>query len=199
MKPFIIATALACSFCSSVSTTKPPSSFASAAALPDFAVYYPNVQKIKQPDSMSCWAAALTMLYSHKLNRNDLAIEPVLKPLGDTYVTIFRNGSGIQPGQERALYRAAGLTVIQGQNPTISYWKDLLQRRGPLSVTVDAVPGKGYIHALVITGLEGDGSPAKTDVTYIDPANGVEITKSFPAFLQLYEGSANWPLQIIYW
>lgn len=46
----------------------------------DFFVYYPKVQKVTQPDNMSCWAAALTMLYSHKLNQTNLKIIDVLTP-----------------------------------------------------------------------------------------------------------------------
>ncbi|RYG54665.1 MAG: hypothetical protein EOO01_00855 [Chitinophagaceae bacterium] len=200
MKLIIILFASVCACCSSVTQREPVTASLKLVTLPaDFTIYYPAVQKIKQPDGMSCWAAALTMLYSYKWSRMNLDIAATLKPLGDIYVTIFQNGSGIKPAQEAALYRAAGLTVIQGQNPTIAYWKDLLQRRGPLSITVDADPGKGFIHALVITGLKGDGSPGKTEVTYIDPASGVEESKPFTEFIKLYEGAANWPLQIIHW
>lgn len=200
MKSFIFLIVSVYAFCSTAAPKEPIAFLRKEKSLhADFNIYYPALQKIKQPDSMSCWAAALTMLYSYKWNRMNLDIAATLKPLGEVYLTIFQNGSGIKPAQEIALYRAAGLKVIQGRNPTIDYWKDLLQKQGPLSITVDADPGKGYIHALVITGLKGDGSPGKTEVTYIDPASGIEADITFMEFIKLYEGSANWPLQIIHW
>jgi hypothetical protein len=165
----------------------------------DFNVYYPNVQKIRQPDDMSCWAAAVTMLYSYKMNDNNLKIETVLKSIDEEYVTIFKSGDGISSTKEEALYKKIPLKVIKGLNPSIALWKDILEKKGPLSVTVDADPGKKLIHALVITGLKGDGTPAKTRIIYIDPADGTEYEKNFVDFLKLYEGSASWPLQIIHW
>lgn len=170
--------------------------------VPAVNIYHP-VQKIQQPDSMSCWAAALTMLYSHRLQRFDLQIRNILAPLGSEYVNIFTSNSGITPAQESALYQKAGLKVIHGQNPSIPAWKALLESKGPLSVTVDADidPRQERFapHALLVNGLSGDLSPAGTSITYVDPANGVERSVSFADFLHLYEGSASWPLQIIHW
>ena len=101
--------------------------------------------------------------------------------------------------EEKELYKKAGLNVIQGQNPTIQAWGKLLREHGPLSITVDSEPPQGTIHALVVIGLKGDGSASGTKVTYIEPANGGTFSVLFKKFLTLYEGSSNWPLQIIYW
>ncbi|HMI03980.1 MAG TPA: papain-like cysteine protease family protein [Pedobacter sp.] len=158
------------------------------------------VQPIKQPKKWACWATALTMLYSWK-NQLSISIQDVINLYGEPYKTTFADSAtrGISASEEENLYQAAALTVIKGLNPGIPAWYDLLEKYGPLSITVDADPPTGTIHALVITGMKGDGTPANTNVTYIDPADGLSHTIKFTTFLTLYEGSASWPLQIIHY
>ena len=156
-----------------------------------------NVTPIAQPSEMSCWATAATMILNWKLGIQ-FKIKEVVARAGDKFIAIYDANKGISPTDEDAFYRALGLTVIKGNNPAIDAWGNILKARGPLSVTVDAKPGKGWIHALVVTGLNGDGSAAKTTVTYIDPSGGKKINLVFSEFLKLYEGSAKWPLQIIH-
>lgn len=163
---------------------------------------YP-VDPIRQPSRMSCWAAATTMLMNYG-DQYSRPIEAVVALAGPKYVGLYEDSFppknlGISPSDEEAFYKALKLNVIKGLNPTIPGWKKLLNDHGPLSITVDADPGKGFIHALVVTGIEGDGTAVGTIVTYIDPADGKKYAPSFANFLKLYEGSANWPLQIIYY
>jgi hypothetical protein len=161
-----------------------------------------DVIPIAQPSEMSCWAAAATMIYNWKSGINQ-TIAQVVAVAGPRFTAIYdasfaQPPQGISPADEAAFYQAIGLLVIQGQNPTIQSWGDMLQQHGPLSVTVDAKPSQGFIHALVVTGLDGDGTADNTIVTYIDPDGGQKKDVFFSDFLKLYEGSAKWPLQIIY-
>lgn len=157
------------------------------------------IRELKQPKNMDCWATALTILYSYKSSNESILIEDVLKKYGQEYVDMFKNNSGISPVDEKVLYNIAGLKIIEGLNPSIEGWKNLLKSKGPLSITVDAKPPNNWIHALVLNGLIGDGEPNTTFVYYVDPADGKQHSKTFTDFLKLYEGSANWPLQIIHW
>jgi hypothetical protein len=153
---------------------------------------------LKQPSTMSCWAAALTMLYSWHNEDYSISIEDVLNRYGGNYLQIFNSNTGISNSQEAALYQAAGLTVIKQGSPTMDYWYKLLQK-SPLSITVDAKPPTGTIHALFIDGMEGDGTATGTTIEYVDPADGVQHVLAFVNFIKLYDGASNWPLQIIYW
>jgi len=161
--------------------------------------HYEVVRKLKQPKSMDCWATAFAILFSWKRLDNSSSIKDILGNFGEPYVTLYQTNAGISPSDEEKLYQEAGLMVIKGQNPEIGYWYELLKKHGPLSITVDANPPKNYIHALVINGIRGEGSASNTTITYVDPADGIEHNESFTNFLKLYEGSATWPLQIIYW
>ena len=100
-----------------------------------------NVTAIAQPSKMSCWAAAATMIHNWKSGINRSIADVVA--LGGPRFTAIYNASfanppqGISPPDEAAFYQAINLRVIQGQNPTIQSWGDLLKQHGPLSVTVD--------------------------------------------------------------
>lgn len=161
-----------------------------------------RVTPIKQPSDWSCWAAAATMIYNWHAGF-DQGIETVVGLAGPKYVQIYKDSfppksQGINGVDEAAFYAALPLQVIQGLNPTVAGWGEILTSKGPLSITVDAKPGTGTIHALVITGMDGDGTAANTIVTYIDPADGLSHSVLFDRFTDLYEGSASWPLQIIH-
>lgn len=108
--------------------------------------HYEVIRPLKQPKSMDCWATALTILYSWKYKENTIKIEDVIRKYGDIYLILFQTNAGIKPTEEQALYKAAKLTVIQGANPTISTWYNLLKSHGPLSITVDSKPPYGTIH-----------------------------------------------------
>jgi hypothetical protein len=48
-----------------------------------------------------------------------------------------------------------------------------------------------------MTGLDGDGTGKGTIVSYIDPADGKKHNVVFNDYLNLYQGSADWPLQVV--
>ena len=156
---------------------------------------------IQQPSTMSCWAAATTMLMNWKLGINR-SIDDVVAQAGLRFTAIYRSSfaqppQGILSKDEQDFYRALALKVFQGQNYAITGWFELLRKHGPLSITVDANPGKQFIHALVLIGLDGDGSAGNTITSYIDPADGARHDLMFSDFIKLYEGSATWPLQVV--
>lgn len=160
-----------------------------------------SVTPILQPSEMSCWAAATTMLLNWKLGIAR-SIDDVVAQAGPRFTDLYQASfalppQGISPQDELAFYTALALKVFQGQNYTIAGWFDLLTKHGPLSITVDADPGKNFIHALVLIGVDGDGSASKTITSYIDPADGARHDVLFSDFIRLYEGSATWPLQVI--
>lgn len=164
-----------------------------------------QVTAIQQPSRNSCWAASATMIMNWK-SGIATPILNVVTAAGPNFIAIYNGsfdrpgqpGSGISPADEKLFYTAVGLMTIQGQSPTPSGWESLLKSKGPLSITVDAIPGQGFMHALVITGLEGGGSVNDTIVKYIDPADGRQHNENFERFLDLYDGAATWPLQIIH-
>ncbi|MFL6630800.1 MAG: papain-like cysteine protease family protein [Massilia sp.] len=160
-----------------------------------------DVAPVKQPSTMSCWAATTTMLVNWKLGIHR-SIDAVVAQAGPRFTAIYQSSFAVPPqgigaADEQELYKALGLKVFQGTNYTIDGWFDPLAKHGPLSITVDADPGKNHIHALVLIGLDGDGTSGATITSYIDPAHAARHDVFFGDFIKLYEGSANWPLQVV--
>lgn len=157
-----------------------------------------SVTPIQQTSPRSCWAAATTMLVNWKSGMST-GIQDVVASAGAYFLAIYKKSFAVPPvgimrDEELQFYTALGLIVEKGQSPTIESWRKILKDNGPISVTVRL----GIPHALVITSLEGDGTPNGTFITYIDPLDGRSHRVVFTNFLMLYDGSANWPLQIIY-
>lgn len=160
-----------------------------------------SVAPIRQPSKMSCWAAAATMVVNWK-SGIVRSIDDVVAQAGARFTAIYQSSFGvpplgISPNDERDFYKALALKVYQGQNYAIAGWFELLTKHGPLSITVDADPGKNFIHALVLIGLDGAGGAGNTVTSYIDPADGARHDVLFADFIKLYEGSSNWPLQVV--
>ena len=158
-----------------------------------------TVPVIAQPSSMTCWAAVVTMMWSWKNNRS-AAIRDVVASIGPAYADMFDHGAGLDGTTARALYNQMGLDVIEGFNPTIDGWESLLRKYGPLYVDV-GLAASANTHAVIVTGVSGDGTPAGTTITFINPDGGRTETIAFAAFLAKYElpGAVQWPYPIVHW
>lgn len=154
---------------------------------------------IRQPSAMTCWAAVMTMMISWK-RRQSITILTAMQSLGSTYVQMFNAGQGLNSTTAAQLYRDAGLTTIISFNPTIEGWENLLRTYGLLYVDI-GFAGTGNTHAIIITGISGNGTASGTNITYIDPDSGTSVTITFERFLINYEavGAVNWPYTIVHW
>jgi hypothetical protein len=113
----------------------------------------------------SCWAAAAEMLYDGARPRAAQRPEPVITNQPD----VDDQTSPSAPPHQAActlsqFAREWGLEVLPPQDWTVSRLADALRPR-PLWAGAYLPNG----HAMVITGLFGDGSPGGTYVTALDP------------------------------
>ena len=163
-----------------------------------------GVPDVRQPSANTCWAAALTIMYSwHR--KQSFEIETFLNELSDkSFLNLFNadvnsngGGRGINKKEEQALYKILGLKLINQSNPTIETWEQYLKTYGPLGLTM-AWNNGSLFHAIVVYGIEGDGTAAKTYVYVRDPAGNLPNKITFEHFLRLYENAADWPIQIIH-
>lgn len=158
------------------------------------------VAEIRQPSSRTCWAAVMTTMLSWRNNRSQ-SIRDTLSAIGQRYVQLFDAGQALDTATAGQLYNDAGLVQLNGFNPTIEGWVGLLRQFGPLYVDV-GYSGTTMTHAIIVTGLYGDGTPAGTNITYLDPAEGKIITTNFRNFLSHYEADSAvnvWPYAIVHW
>jgi GH24 family phage-related lysozyme (muramidase) len=157
------------------------------------------IDMIRQPTAMTCWAAVMTMMVGWR-RRQSMTIPNALATIGQTYVTMFNAGQGLSATTASQLYLAAGLVTITSFNPTIQEWERLLRTYGPLYVDI-GFSGTNNTHAIIVTGISGDGTATGTNITFIDPALGQSVTQNFGRFLQNYEapGAVSWPHVIVHW
>ena len=158
-----------------------------------------TIPEITQPSELSCWAAVITMMMSWK-NNQSLDITTALSKIDDRYLKMFNAGKGLDKNTAGQLYADAGLVPIFSFNPSIEGWENLLRKYGPLYADV-GYSGTFVTHAIIVKGIQGDGTPGGTTITYIDPIPGKTVTISFKNFLEKYEadGAVNWPYTITHW
>jgi N-acetyl-anhydromuramyl-L-alanine amidase AmpD len=135
----------------------PPSTVPSARAQSNesFSVNWDDVEPIAQPTDVSCWAASGAMVVGWR-DRVSLTPETIAKIAGQTTAT------GLDPAQVGQFARDLGLVSELPKCYTIDGFRDVLEQSGPLWVAAD-VPG---LHAIVVTGMYGDGAADGSD-TYL--------------------------------
>jgi hypothetical protein len=119
-----------------------------------FTVNWDEVQQIAQPTDVSCWATAASMVLGWRDNMS-LTVEDIARKAGLTTAT------GLNPAQVGSFATDMGLVAEPPQSYSVEGFRQLLERNGPLWVGA-AVPG---LHAIVVTGLYGDGSDTFVRIT----------------------------------
>lgn len=125
-----------------------------------FDINYSDVELINQPTSMSCWAASAAMVVGW---RDRVSIDPQAIADGTGVWAAYQNG--LAPADIQTLADAWKLTAEAPQCYTVEGLRQLLQNKGPLWVGAE-VPG---LHAIVVTGMYGDGGPDDTFMRINDP------------------------------
>ena len=152
-----------------------------------FDVRHDDVPLIPQPTGMSCWAAAAAMVVSWRDRRSEHSPADIASGAGEWGA--YRNG--LNPDRVDELAAAWGLTAEPPMSYTVEGFRNLLETQGPLWIGV-AVPSG---HAVVVTGLSGDGTVDGTTVRYNDPwpvdVGQANATKGYRQFMSEYEAMAS--------
>lgn len=145
---------------------------------------------VRQPTPMACWATTATMLLSWK-DEQSYSIETAMDMLGGNFRAIYDSDTGLSPGDVERFSAASGLTLEYPSCDTPERIESLLQWYGPLLIIDDEDGSANFaLHARIVTGIAGDGTPAGTNVTIIDPWEGTEYDESFETFTSKYEQAA---------
>lgn len=156
----------------------------------------PPVAPIRQPLPNACWATVTTMLLSWK-HGSSLAIRDALQRFAPDFVTVFDTDTGLSADAKPDLLAAVGLTAEAPQSYTAAGWDRLLRRFKPIWVTTGHVTGTRIsIHARLLVGIAGDGSPLGTTLHLIDPADGHGHLVSWQEFANQFEAEARHDAQL---
>ncbi|KUH93943.1 papain-like cysteine protease family protein [Mycobacterium sp. IS-3022] len=129
----------------------------------------PVVPFIRQPDLLTCWAAAAAMMYAWR-HGEMASIEEILERLSARWSQMFAAKEPIPNSALPDLMADLGLV----SEPPANYFPrgiERLLRTGPLWVVTDEdMTTNGMTHAEIITGIVGDGTPDRTRVLSNDPS-----------------------------
>ena len=125
-----------------------------------FDARWADVQLVPQLTNMSCWAAAAAMIVGW---RDSQSVDPSAIAGGLGYWKQY--AEGLNPADVGHLAQVFDLAAESPQTYTVDSFRRLVESSGPLWVAA-AVPG---VHAIVVTGIFGSGSPDDTYVTINDP------------------------------
>jgi hypothetical protein len=117
-----------------------------------------ELELVPQPTTVSCWAASLTMLINF---RDKMSHDPadVASAAGMDLDT------GYGWDQIRGAVATWGLHEDGPASAMPSMWADLLRAHGPIWIVEVGAP----YHAVVLAGIDGDGTPDGTSVTVYNP------------------------------
>jgi hypothetical protein len=120
--------------------------------------------------------------------QQSLTIEDALAQTGQRWLDMYRANKGLPGDEHGAFFTAAGLIAEPLQSFSIESWEQLLRNYGPVIVTANESPGKAWaMHARVITGIRGDGTPENTMFTIVDPNGGRTYQESIALFIPKYQ------------
>ena len=146
---------------------------------------------LQAPKTKGCWAAALTMLKTFQA-KQPMTIEAVLEPGGQFYVDKFNNDTGLLPNEVTAFMTAYSLRDAAVGVITAQALAKQIAERGPLWVIADEDSTATFsIHARVVTGIRGDGTPQGTRVLFNDPSSSEPGEESLQSFISKLEQLAS--------
>lgn len=162
-----------------------------------------NFWVLAQPSGMACWATVFTMLKSWRVQQQK-NIEQALATVGQRWVDIYKADTGLLGDDKPEFLAAAGLHPQPPQSYSVQGWENLLRNYGPIWVTTDEDPGqRAAIHARIITGIHGDGTPENTKFKIVDPAGGRRYEESIAVFVPKYEEEVRrtgyMRVQVVHW
>lgn len=123
-----------------------------------------DVEVIGQPDNYTCWATAAAMVVGWR-DKLCLDIQTLQKFFSDK--TGVSTKEGLNPGDSQKLADAFGLVSEPPQCYSVDGFRGVLENYGPLWIGIHTEDN--WDHAVVVTGLYGDGSPDNTYVRIHDP------------------------------
>ena len=99
-----------------------------------------------------------------------VSIDEVLSEINPIFTKIFQENIGLDQIHLEKLIKDLGLLEAPPMSLSVDGMAQLLTNNGPIWINVDEDKTEKFqIHAKIVIGLNGDGSPAGTVVEMIDP------------------------------
>jgi len=148
-----------------------------------------SVQLVPQPTDKTCWAASMSMIVSTR-DGQSTGPEAIAQAAGMT----INDGYGWDD-----ILKAVAKWNLNQIGPACalpSAWADLLAAHGPIWIVEIGAP----YHAVVVTGVEGDGTPEGTTILVNNPwppNTGAQERKAYADFENEFELGAGAGAQML--
>ena len=123
-----------------------------------------------------CWAVVGTLMLAWRRRQStNISVRDTLRGLGGNWLSIYQGDDGLSESQYADFARACRMTVdYPTRHIALDDWLDLLQRRGPVVISLPVVAFQGnvrenVVHANILVGMRGDGSVDGTHLAFVDP------------------------------
>jgi hypothetical protein len=153
--------------------------------MPGF-VLSPSVAPQARDTPMGCWIAGLAMIYNYKYPVPAKSQWQLAQEGGLEFEDYYQ--SGLPSDKDGLLLTTYNLASLPPQTYTLEGWLDLLQRFGPLAMTVDATkPDDRLTHVAVLQGVEWQSNFSDARFHLIDTANAKVGTLDAIQFAKILE------------
>jgi N-acetyl-anhydromuramyl-L-alanine amidase AmpD len=119
---------------------------------------------VGQPDNTSCWATAGAMVTGWR-DRVSLDVDSIKRMFSSNIG--LKSNAGLSPSDRQKLADVLGLVADPPQSYSVDGFRRMLENYGPAWVGIRT--DDGWNHAVVVTGLYGDGTPENTYIRIHDP------------------------------
>jgi len=154
------------------------------------------------------WATQAGIMLSRKSGKSisgaaAVAIADSIAPTTTVFATDYANGGvpgcaeldncSISPSDYTNFLSRLGITQMD-TSPTVCGLAAHLRNYGPMTI-VTGTPTPNFVHAVVLTGVTGDGAASGSAVNLIDPDTGAMVSQPLGSFLLGLEAAvaAGWP------
>lgn len=132
-----------------------------------------DVPLVPQPDNHTCWAASSAMVLSYwhdvdtSMSNPPYGAKDIEQMVGNG-IPSCDTSKGLKPADTKQVGDLLGLSFDFPMCYGVSGFASLLQDKGPLVFIRASMGGKGA-HAIVVIGMNGDGTPDGTTVETLNP------------------------------
>jgi len=148
-----------------------------------------SVELVPQPTDTTCWAASMAMVVGTR-DRQSVTAATIAQAAGMTITDGYGWGD---------IQKAVGQWNLNQLGPACalpSAWAEMLQAHGPIWIVEIGAP----YHAVVVTGVEGDGTPEGTTILVNNPwppNSGAQERKAYTDFENEFELGAGAGAQMV--
>jgi len=148
----------------------------------------PLPNAVAQGNTNLCWLAATAVMDSYKAKKSVTMGEASAR-LGGEYVLKQAQGIALQFSELDAWLAAGGFNKEQQLCFGAEGWEKLLKAHGPLITLVDGSnDARAAIdHAVVVVGIDGDGTEGGTNISYADGQTATVESRTLSAFATRFE------------